>query len=135
MDCLFCKIIAGEIPSYKVYENDYVLAMMDIFPNSKGHLLVLSKEHAQNMEELSETALAELLKAVNLLAPALREATGAEGLHTMINSGCVQEIPHVHVHLIPVYSSGSPIGGKDPELAANVESTYYELMQRLGELL
>ncbi len=131
-DCLFCKIIAEKIPAYKVYENDHVFAMMDIFPNSKGHMLVLSKEHAPELGGLSETALVELMKAVNKLSPALVEALQAKGLHTMINSGCVQEISHVHVHLIPVYDEGSPIGGKHPELAKQVESVHAELMEKLN---
>ncbi len=113
MDCLFCKIIAGEVPAYKVFENEHVFTMMDIFPNSKGHLLVLPKTHVKDLSDMNDNDMLELMKVVNKLSQPLVDAMHAKGLHTMINRGCAQEIPHVHVHLIPVYEKRSSLHKKE----------------------
>ncbi len=113
MDCIFCDIIAGKIPAYKVYENDYTYVMLDIFPNSKGHILVLPKVHGKDLRDLDTSTVLELMKVVTKLSQPLVDTMGAKGLHTMINSGCAQEIPHLHVHLIPVYEKGSSLQKKE----------------------
>lgn len=102
-DCIFCKIVAGDIPCSRVYEDDQVLAFLDIGPLASGHTLVIPKRHARLITELSADESAALFGQVPRLAQAVLASTGAEGLNVLQNNGgCSgQEVPHVHVHLIP----------------------------------
>ena len=102
-DCLFCKIVKGEIPSYKVYEDDYVLAFLDAFPVSAGHVLVIPKKHFANYEEIDEENLFKIYRVVKKIGKALKSGLGVSGYNTTVNNGAVsgQVIPHLHIHLIP----------------------------------
>ncbi len=113
MDCIFCKIVSGEIPAVKVYEDDGFLAFMDIGPVNKGHVLVIPKRHAATFLDLSEEEAAELFRRVNRIAKAVKEALGADGLNIINNVGDAsgQEVFHVHVHIIPrFYDDGMKFG-------------------------
>ncbi len=103
MDCLFCKIVAGEIPSNKVYEDDFVYAFLDIFPCSKGHTIVLPKKHFGRFTDMSEGDAASLFASVNKIAKTVEKTLGLEGMNIGINNGEIagQTVPHVHVHIIP----------------------------------
>ncbi len=102
-DCLFCKIVAGEIPSHKVYENAAVIAILDIFPVSDGHVLIITKAHATHLLETSEEDAVEMMRAVKKIAPALLQAVGGDGFNLGMNNGesAMQEIPHTHLHVMP----------------------------------
>ncbi len=102
-NCVFCKIIAGEIPSAKVYEDDKVLAFLDIAPFNFGHTLVIPKAHCHCFTELPADDLAAMMAAAQKLAVALMRATGAPAYNLLMNNGQVagQEVPHVHLHIIP----------------------------------
>ena len=104
-DCIFCKIVAGEIPSYKVYENDHVLAFLDIFPVSKGHTLVIPKAHAQDLAAGSVEDAVELMKTIHDLAPRLVKALGANSYNLGMNHGenAGQIVLHTHIHIMPRY--------------------------------
>ncbi len=103
MDCLFCKIIAGEISSYKIYENDFALAFLDINPVSQGHVLVVPKKHFINYEDIDEESLSKVYSLVKKLGLALKNGLKIDGYNTMVNNDPVagQVIPHFHVHIIP----------------------------------
>lgn len=103
MDCVFCKIVKGELPSYKVYEDGHTLAFLDIGPVNYGHTLVVSKKHYANMEEISEKGLKEVIAVVKKIGKALKEGLGAEGYNVGENNDPVagQIIPHLHFHVIP----------------------------------
>lgn len=103
MDCLFCKIISGEIPSSKVYEDENVLAFLDINPVNHGHTLVVPKKHVTNIEEASEEQLAQLMSAVKKIGQSIKDALGVSGYNVMENNDSVagQIIPHLHFHIIP----------------------------------
>jgi histidine triad (HIT) family protein len=102
-NCLFCKIIAGEIPSEKVYEDDTIFAFLDVNPASKGHTLVAPKKHFSRFTDMDAENVASLFEAARKITAALENALLAEGSNIGINDGEVagQEIPHVHVHVIP----------------------------------
>jgi histidine triad (HIT) family protein len=102
-DCLFCKIIRGEIPSTKIYENDKILAFLDINPVNPGHTLVVPKEHFADMLETPDEVLDEMIRAVKKIAPAILQATGAEGFNLGVNNGeaAGQLILHTHFHIMP----------------------------------
>lgn len=103
MDCIFCKIVAGEIPSYKVYEDGEVMAFLDITPVNPGHTLVIPKTHYGNLLELPEEALCVLAKAVKKIAPAVMNGTGANSFNLGLNNGASagQAVDHVHFHIMP----------------------------------
>jgi len=103
MDCIFCKIIAGEIPVVKVLDEELVIAFMDINPSSKGHMLVVPKRHAENIFEIPESDLVALIKAVKRCAKAVKEALNAEGITILQLNGKASDqiVPHLHVHVIP----------------------------------
>ena len=102
-DSIFTKIIKGEIPCQRVFENEHVLAFLDITPLSPGHTLVVPKRQVASMEDLPEADAAALAAALVRLAPRVRDATEAEGYNVLLNDGKAagQEVPHVHFHIIP----------------------------------
>jgi len=103
MDCIFCKIIDGEIPAVKVLDEKLVVAFMDINPSSKGHMLVVPKNHAENIFEIPESDLVALIKAVKRCAKAVKEALNAEGVTILQLNGKASDqiVPHLHIHVIP----------------------------------
>ncbi|MGT2930240.1 HIT family protein [Streptococcus dentasini] len=110
--CIFCQIIAGEIPSSKIYEDDKVLAFLDISQTTKGHTLVIPKKHVRNMLDMSEQVATDLFKRLPKLARAVKTATGAKGLNILNNNEEIagQSVFHAHVHIIPRYSNQDEIG-------------------------
>ena len=102
-NCVFCKIIAGEIPAAKVYEDEKVLAFLDIAPFNYGHTLVIPKEHCHCFTEIPAETLAAMMAAAQKLAVAVMRATGAPAYNLVMNNGQVagQEVPHAHLHIIP----------------------------------
>ena len=106
-DCLFCKIICGEIPAYKVYEDDSAFAFLDINPVNIGHTLVIPKVHHDNFAAMPEEAVARLFLVVHRIANAAPGAVGATGFNVGINTGAVagQVVMHAHVHLMPRFEN------------------------------
>ncbi len=106
-DCLFCKIVRGEIPCAKVYEDDYFLAFLDIGPIIKGHTLVIPKEHYATLPETPASLLAEMMSVVQRVAGAQMNALKADGTNIIQNNGRAsgQLVDHVHFHIIPRFSS------------------------------
>lgn len=102
-DCIFCKIVRKELPSYKVYEDEKTYAFLDINPIQPGHTLVIPKEHAGNIFEISSPHWALVQETVRKVAIAIEEATGADGLNLFMNNRehAGQVVDHAHVHLIP----------------------------------
>ena len=105
-ECIFCKIVAGEIPCAKVYESEYCLAFLDIAPVSAGHALVLLKGHYPTLMDIPAELGSELLQALSRVGKAVMEATGADGLNLMQNNyeAAGQLVHHAHYHLIPRFS-------------------------------
>lgn len=104
-DCLFCKIIDGEIPSIKVYEDEHSYAFMDITPLTKGHTLLIPKTHCKDLFEMPEEVAGNFFKAAPKVANAIKEAFQPVGLNTVNNNGAAagQSVFHYHLHFIPRY--------------------------------
>ncbi len=104
-DCIFCKIVNGEIPSFKVYEDDMVFAFLDINPLSRGHVLVLSKEHYENILEVPEDTYAHMAKMTKKISDKVQEVYKPEGILVNQNNGkrAGQQIMHIHIHVKPIY--------------------------------
>lgn len=111
-DCIFCKIVNGEIPSAKVFENEHVLAFMDISQVTKGHTLVIPKVHKENVYELTPEIARNLYEVVPTIANALKAEFNPLGLNTINNNGELagQTVFHFHLHLIPRYGKGDGLG-------------------------
>jgi len=107
VDCIFCKIIAGEIPAIKVLNENKVLAFMDINPACRGHMLVVPKDHAENIFEISEADLSAVMGAAKKCAAAAKEALGAEGITVLQLNGTASDqlVPHLHVHIMPRWAN------------------------------
>lgn len=102
-DCIFCRIIDGEIPSFKLYENDTTLSFMDINPASEGHALVIPKEHAADLHAVSESALAAVTQTAKKVAAAVQETLRPEGINLVQCNGeaAAQSVMHFHMHVLP----------------------------------
>jgi histidine triad (HIT) family protein len=102
-DCLFCKIIAGQIPALKLFENEHVLAFMDIGPVVKGHALVIPKAHHDSLLQTPDEVLAAVIAGVRRIAQAQQEGIGADGVNVHQANGAAagQVMPHLHFHVIP----------------------------------
>ncbi|RNF39456.1 HIT family protein [Planococcus salinus] len=113
-DCIFCKIIEGEIPSVKVYEDDHVYAFMDIMPLSKGHTLLIPKSHKANIYELSSEEAANLFSVAPKIAQAIKETFEPVGMNLLNNAGeqAGQSVFHFHLHFIPRYGETDGFGMK-----------------------
>lgn len=111
-DCIFCKIINGEIPSSKVFENNHVLAFLDISQVTKGHTLVIPKVHQENIYELTPHVAKQVYEVIPQIANAIKEAYNPIGLNLLNNNGedAGQSVFHYHVHIIPRYGTGDGFG-------------------------
>ena len=104
-NCIFCKIIAGEIPSATVYEDDDFKAILDIAPAAKGHVVILAKKHCANLFELDDVSASKALIVARKVAAVLKEELGCDGINLLQNNGeaAGQTVFHYHMHLIPRY--------------------------------
>ena len=103
-DCIFCKIVNGEIPSKKVYEDDNVIAIMDVNPKVDGHTLVIPKKHVSEYTDLTDEETLYIFKVAKKLGPSIMNKLGARALTCGINYGESQAVKHVHLHLLPDYT-------------------------------
>lgn len=111
-DCLFCKIIDGEIPSAKVYEDEHVYAFMDISQVTKGHTLIIPKIHTKNIYEMDEDVASHLFARVPKVANAIKDAFNPAGINLLNNNEAPagQTVFHYHIHLIPRYDVNDGFG-------------------------
>jgi len=123
-DCIFCGIVAGDIPSRTVYEDDDVLAFLDANPISPGHTLVIPKAHHETLGDLPEAPGGAVFATLHRLAPLIEDAVDADATTVAFNNGetAGQEVPHVHGHVIPRFpgdggAATHAIGGGRPDLS------------------
>ncbi len=121
-DCIFCKIINNEIPSYKIYEDDKVLAFLDVNPMSYGHTLIVPKNHILDYEEIDLETLNHINKVGKELYIKLKEKLSPNSIQLVQNNGKLQEVKHYHLHLIPYYD-------EEKEGKENIEEVYKTIMK------
>lgn len=116
MDCIFCKIANGEIPSATLYEDEDFRVILDVNPASKGHALILPKKHAANLYELPDEAASKVLVLAKNMASKMTEALQCDGLNLVQNNGEIagQTVFHFHMHLIPRYKGDNVKVGWKP---------------------
>lgn len=102
-NCIFCKIINNEIPSKKIYEDENVIAILDLHPSSDGHTLIIPKKHITDMIEMDNDTLSHIYNVAKKLTPTLMDKMNAKALSLRINYGTSQEIKHFHMHVLPNY--------------------------------
>ena len=132
-NCIFCKIAAGEIPSTTIYEDDDFRVILDIEPASKGHALILPKEHYANLYELDDAVAAKALVVAKKVITEMTEVLGCEGYNVLQNNGAAagQTVFHFHMHLIPRYSEDQvKIGWSLGKLTDEVKQ---EIIAKLGK--
>jgi len=102
-NCIFCKIVKGELPAFVVFEDDCVLAFLDINPLAQGHTLVIPKKHYENIFDIDEETLQRIIVAAQKIAQKMKKVLSAEGVNVINASGktAEQSVPHFHLHLIP----------------------------------
>lgn len=111
-ETIFKRILAGQVPAHRVYEDDKVLAFLDIGPLSRGHTLVIPKEPAETLDQLSDESAAAIGRVLPRLCRAVLQATGAKAFNVLENNGPLahQVVRHVHFHIIPKYEEGAGLG-------------------------
>ena len=115
-DCIFCKIANGEIPSATLYEDDAFRVILDLGPASKGHALILPKQHFANIYEMPDELLGKAMAVAKKAAKAITEGLGADGINVVQNNGLAagQTVFHFHMHLIPRYEGAEQIVAWNP---------------------
>ncbi len=130
-DCIFCKIIAGEIPCFRIYEDSETFAFMDINPANEGHALVIPREHARDVYSVSDTAIAATVKTAKRIAAAVDKTLNPEGLNLLQCNGpaAAQSVMHFHMHVLPRRD------GDDLKLNWGLEAGDMDAIDRLAERL
>lgn len=132
-NCIFCKIAAGEIPSATIYEDDDFRVILDIEPASKGHVLMLPKEHYANLYELSDEVAAKALIVAKKVISKMTDIVGCDGYNVVQNNGeaAGQTVFHFHIHLIPRYKDDNVnITWKQGSLTEEIKA---EILSRMNE--
>ncbi|OON98568.1 MAG: histidine triad (HIT) protein [Epulopiscium sp. Nele67-Bin004] len=127
-DCIFCKIRDNEMPAFKVYEDDLFIVIMDRFPAGKGHVLIIPKEHAENIFEISDEVAKGLYPMAKKFAEVLKEVLGADGINIVQNNGlaATQAVFHFHLHVIPRFDGD--------KVRINQPTTYETTVEEIEEV-
>lgn len=127
MDCLFCKIINGDIPSKTIYEDEDFKVFLDINPSTNGDMLIVPKKHFENIYDIDESLIPKIHNLIKKLYDLVKEKLGAEGLTIVQNNGHGQEIKHYHVHVTPRYSNDEIKTNKNTEILASIDDVYEQI--------
>lgn len=135
MDCIFCKIVLGKIPSRKIMETDKSLAFLDAFPLTKGHILVIPKNHYVKIQEMKKEDNTDLFDTVRIMAGRIERLASSSliAIHNGKESG--QEVPHVHVHIIPrsTDDGAGPVHNMFRQRPTLTDSEFEDLAQKLRD--
>ncbi len=113
MECLFCKIINGEVPTFKLYEDDLVMVIMDAYPNVDGHTLIIPKKHYDTLMDIPDDLVIHINEVAKKFIPHIMEKLNAKELSVHVNYGNSQKIKHYHMHLLPNFGTRALKNPKD----------------------
>ncbi len=132
--CIFCKIVEGEIPAYKIYEDEKTVAFLDIFPRALAHTLVVPKKHYETLDEMESDDLKALIEAVKNVAKLLKKKLNAQGYNIVSNNGRAsgQEVMHVHVHILPRFENDN-IKFEFPEVIEEYKEKLEEIHKKIAD--
>ncbi len=131
MDCVFCKIINDEIPKRVIYSDDVCEVIMDAFPSTEGHVLVVLKEHVESLSKASDEQVMHVAKVVKLISNTMEVALRPDGITTFENRGLLQEIPHAHVHIMPTYENQRGIEFTTKADTDRIEIEYQKILSHI----
>lgn len=129
MDCLFCKIIEGIIPSKTIYEDELVKVFLDINPNTNGHCLIIPKKHIVTVKEVDSILTTHILEVEKKIYDLLKEKLNIKGLTIVQNNELGQDVKHYHVHLIPRYEDDNWKMNFNQESLKDTDEVYQEIMK------
>lgn len=127
MDCIFCKIINGEIPSYTIYEDEIVKVFLDINPNTNGHMLIIPKKHFFNIVDIDSKTMSHIFEVQKKLYKLVKEKLNAEGATFAQNNDLGQDVKHYHMHLIPRYKNDGWKNSYNENNKNNVEEIFKKI--------
>lgn len=133
-NCIFCKIIAGEIPSTTVYEDDDFRGILDVNPAARGHVIILPKNHAANIFELPDEDASKVMVVAKKIATAIKKAYKCDGVNILQNNGeaAGQTVFHLHVHVIPRYENDTVnVGWKQGDMPEDLDMIAQEIKEYL----
>ena len=133
-NCIFCKILAGEIPSTAVYEDDDFKAILDVNPAARGHVIILPKNHAANIYELPDEDASKIMIVAKKIATAIEKAYHCDGVNILQNNGeaAGQTVFHLHVHVIPRFKGDTVnIGWKQGDMPEDLDAICKEIQEQL----
>jgi len=132
MNCIFCKIVKGEIDSAKIYEDENTFAFLDINPLTKGHCLIIPKEHFENIFDIDAKILEKIIITAKDVSEKIKKSLKADGLNLLQSNGSKagQEIPHFHLHIIPRYKNDGVVGNWGH---INPKKTNFEELKKLAK--
>lgn len=133
-NCIFCKILAGEIPSTAVYEDDDFQAILDVNPAARGHVIILPKNHAANIYELPDEDASKIMIVAKKIATAIEKAYHCDGVNILQNNGeaAGQTVFHLHVHVIPRFKGDTVnIGWKQGDMPEDLDAICKEIQAQL----
>ncbi len=133
-NCIFCKILAGEIPSTAVYEDDDFKAILDVNPAARGHVIILPKNHAANIYELTDEDASKIMIVAKKIATAIEKAYHCDGVNILQNNGeaAGQTVFHLHVHVIPRFKGDTVnIGWKQGDMPEDLDAICKEIQAQL----
>lgn len=128
MDCIFCKIIKGDIPSYTIYEDEIIKVILDINPVSNGHMLIIPKTHYVNLMDIDDSVLSHIMNTSKDLYKKYKDKLNMDGLSITQNNDYGQEVKHYHLHLIPRYENDN-IEFIKPTNLDSVEDVYKKMSE------
>lgn len=127
-NCIFCKILNGEIPTRKIYENDILMVIMNIAPATNGHLLVIPKKHQTNINDIDNDFITEAFKVIrDNIYPLLKDKLNCKGLTIAENNELGQDIPHFHFHLIPRYENDNAEMEYNKDLLNDIDEIFNKI--------
>ena len=103
-NCIFCKIVNGEIPAKVIYEDEIVKAYLDIHPSGTGHTLIIPKNHYTDLDDIDEEVLGHIMKVSKIIKKRIDERLKPNGIKIVQNNGSLQEVKHYHLHIVPYYA-------------------------------
>ena len=127
MDCLFCKIIDGDIPSKTIYEDDLVKVFLDINPTTNGDMLIVPKKHYENINDIDDELVLHIHNVTKEMFKLLKEKLSVDGLTLVQNNGHGQEVKHYHMHVTPRYTNDKVALSKNKDILVEIEDVYEQI--------
>lgn len=129
MNCIFCKIMKNEIPSYTLYEDDIVRVILDINPSTNGDCMVIPKQHIENINDIDDHTYMHIFNITKKMYPILKEKLNCKGLTLVQNNDLGQDIKHYHLHLTPRYENDNVMHSFNKEILVDIEKTHKQITE------